>query len=68
MDQTTKKLNGFNVSILTDLQSKDHTKIKNAFKKISSKGNESIIQPLIDFYSTTKMMKLKMRSNKLSAS
>ena len=41
-----------NQSILQDLNSSDNSKIKNAFKKLSNKGNASIIQPIIDLYSS----------------
>ena len=60
MNQLAKKINDFNASVLLDLQSEEPVKIKNAFKKISSKGNESIIQPLLDFYSTSKNDAIKI--------
>lgn len=59
MDKTTKKVNDFNASILKDLESKDQTKMKNAFKKLYSKGNESIIQSLLNLYSSSQNDELK---------
>jgi hypothetical protein len=52
MSTTATKINTLNNSILQDLKSGDNSKIKNAFKKLSNKGNASIIQPLVDLYTS----------------
>lgn len=52
MSTTAIKTNTLNKSILEDLKSDNNSKIKNAFKKLSNKGNASIIQPLIDLYTS----------------
>ena len=45
-------MNSINQTILQDLKSGNDSKVKNAFKKLSNKGNASIVQPLIDLYSS----------------
>ena len=45
-------MNSINQTILQDLNSGNDSKVKNAFKKLSNKGTASIIQPIIDLYSS----------------
>ncbi|MDG2369985.1 MAG: hypothetical protein P8M12_05040 [Flavobacteriales bacterium] len=52
MNITSTKLSTFNKAILQDLESGNNAKVKNALKKLSSKGNESILEPLIEFYTS----------------
>jgi hypothetical protein len=52
MNTTAIKMNSINQTILQDLNSGNDSKVKNAFKKLSNKGTASIIQPIIDLYSS----------------
>ena len=51
MDNSKNKKKDINTSILNDIQSNDRSKMIKAFKKLSSKGNEKIIQSLIELFS-----------------
>ena len=53
MNTENKKKRDINQSILNDIQSNDRSKMIKGFKKLSSKGNIEIIQPLIDIYSNS---------------
>ena len=59
MNKDTKKKKELIESILNDIQSNDRSRMIKGFKKLSSKGNEGIIQPLIDIYSTSDNNELK---------
>ena len=59
MNNINTKKKGVIESILDDVQSNDRSKMINAFKKLSSKGNQNIIQPLIDLYSSSDNDELK---------
>ena len=52
MSTSVKNKNNFNSSIIEDLKSSEKTKVKNAIKILSSKADESIVQSLLDLYST----------------
>ena len=59
MNKDTKKTKELIESILNDIQSNDRSTMIKGFKKLSSKGNEDIIQPIIDIYSASDNNDLK---------
>ena len=59
MNKKNSKNKEINQSILNDIQSLDRSTMTKGFKKLSSKGNEDIIQPLIDIYSSSNNNELK---------